>query len=65
MEMRKTLDATVENGQLKWQGIPQSLPESVEIPEWHKEELEKRMQEYYKNPNEGSPWSDVKLRIIG
>ena len=46
-----------------WDSISE-LPESVEIPEWHKK-LEKRMQEYYKNPNEGSHWSEVKLSIMG
>ena len=31
MEMRETLDATVENGQLKWQGIPPSLPDGTQV----------------------------------
>jgi putative addiction module component (TIGR02574 family) len=47
-----------------WDSISE-LPESVEIPAWHKEELEKRMQENYKNPTEGFPWSEVMLRIMG
>ncbi|WP_207787808.1 addiction module protein [Candidatus Thiosymbion oneisti] len=34
-------------------------------PAWHKTALETRLQEYYANPNEGSPWSEVKQRIIG
>ena len=29
--MRETLGATVENGQLKWQGIPPSLPDGTQV----------------------------------
>jgi len=47
-----------------WDSIA-DLPETVKIPEWHKKELEKRLKAYHENPNEGSPWADVKERIIG
>jgi len=39
--------------------------EVVEISAWHKTALEKRLETYYINPNEGSPWPEVKQRIIG
>lgn len=41
------------------------MPEAAEIPEWHKRELEKRLEAYHANPGEGSPWQDVKNRILG
>ena len=47
-----------------WDSIAE-LPEAVEIPGWHKRELEKRLEAYHANPNEGSPWLEVKKRIIG
>ncbi len=46
-----------------WDSIV-DMPEAVEIPEWHKKELEKRLEAYHANPNEGSPWEDVKKRIL-
>jgi putative addiction module component (TIGR02574 family) len=46
-----------------WDSIAE-LPEAVEIPEWHKLELEKRLKAYHKNPDAGSPWSEVKKRIL-
>jgi putative addiction module component (TIGR02574 family) len=47
-----------------WDSIAE-MPESVEIPQWHKKELEKRLDAYHANPTEGSPWKDVKKRILG
>jgi len=46
-----------------WDSIAE-IPEAVEIPAWHKQELEKRLEAYHANPNEGSPWSEVKKRIL-
>jgi putative addiction module component (TIGR02574 family) len=40
------------------------FPEKVQIPEWHKAELEKRLKTYHENPNEGTPWLEVKKRIL-
>ncbi|MCP5417572.1 MAG: addiction module protein [Chromatiaceae bacterium] len=47
-----------------WDSIAE-LPDSVEIPKWHKQELEKRLKAYHDNPNEGSPWSEVKKSVLG
>ena len=47
-----------------WDSIAE-LPESVKIPSWHKKELEVRLKAYHANPNEGTPWSEVKMRILG
>ena len=46
-----------------WDSIAE-IPEAVEIPAWHKQELEKRLTAYHADPAEGSPWRDVKKRIL-
>ena len=47
-----------------WDSIAE-LPESVTLPDWHKKELEARLKAYHANPESGSPWADVKKRIMG
>jgi putative addiction module component (TIGR02574 family) len=47
-----------------WDSIAE-MPESIEIPEWHKNELDKRLEAYHANPSGGSPWKEVKKRILG
>lgn len=47
-----------------WDSIAE-LPESVAVPEWHKQELEKRLDAYHANPTEGSPWHEVRERLLG
>ncbi|MDI6793518.1 MAG: addiction module protein [bacterium] len=47
-----------------WDSIAE-ISEFIEVPEWHKEELDKRLKAYHDNPNAGSPWPEVKQRIIG
>jgi putative addiction module component (TIGR02574 family) len=47
-----------------WDSIAEML-ETVEIPEWHRKELDKRLEAYHANPGEGSPWQEVKKRILG
>lgn len=45
-----------------WDSIAE-LPGSVTVPEWHREELEKRLEAYHADPAEGSPWHEVKERL--
>jgi putative addiction module component (TIGR02574 family) len=40
-----------------------STPEAIPVHEWQKQELERRRENYQKNPGSGSPWEDVKKRI--
>jgi putative addiction module component (TIGR02574 family) len=47
-----------------WDSIAE-LPESVPLPEWHKEGLEKRLDACHANPEEGSPWPEVRERLLG
>lgn len=57
------LDQRIQLVEDIWDSIA-DLPESVTVPEWHKEELDRRLDAYHDNPNEGSPWRDVKNRIM-
>ncbi|MDH5553113.1 MAG: addiction module protein [Nitrosomonas sp.] len=47
-----------------WDSIAE-MPDAMEIPQWHRQELDKRLEAYHANPSEGSPWKDVKKRILG
>ena len=47
-----------------WDSIAE-VPESVEVPAWHKRALDKRLDAYHANPDEGSLWSEAKKRIMG
>ena len=46
-----------------WDSI-REVPESVELTEEEKEELDKRLAAYHQNPDAGSPWEMVKERIL-
>lgn len=46
-----------------WDSI-REVPESVELSEEEKEELDKRFVAYHQNPDAGSPWDIVKKRIL-
>ena len=39
-------------------------PSEVPVPHWQKRELEKRYEEYLRNPAEGSPWPEVRERLL-
>ncbi len=45
-----------------WDSIPNSL-EELPIPEWHREELERRLADADANPNAGIPWEEVRERL--
>ncbi len=36
-----------------------------EMPEWHREELDRRIAKYESTPLEGSSWEEVNRRITG
>jgi len=46
-----------------WDSIAE-IPDSVPLTEAQKEELERRLDAYHKNPDMGSPWEMVKERIL-
>jgi putative addiction module component (TIGR02574 family) len=45
-----------------WDSIPDSLDE-MPVPEWHREELERRLAAAEANPNAGVPWKEVRRRL--
>jgi putative addiction module component (TIGR02574 family) len=47
-----------------WDELVQHADE-LPVPSWHKAELDRRYQNYLRNPREGSSWTEVKSRILG
>ncbi len=45
-----------------WDNIAES-PTSIPVPDWQKEELDRREQSYKANPGPGIPWDEVKRQI--
>ncbi|MFC1764965.1 addiction module protein [Planctomycetota bacterium] len=45
-----------------WDSIME-VPEAVSLTDTQKRELDNRLESYHKNPNEGSPWEEVRKRI--
>jgi putative addiction module component (TIGR02574 family) len=41
-----------------------TVPENIQLTEHQKKELDKRLASYHNNPNAGSPWQEVKKRIL-
>jgi len=39
------------------------VPEAVSLSEEQKRELDRRLEAYHRNPDTGSPWSEVKERV--
>ena len=39
-------------------------PADVPVHDWQKRELERRYEEYLQNPSEGSPWPEVRERLM-
>lgn len=46
-----------------WDSIAE-VPEAVELTEEQRAELDRRLAEYEKNSEAGSPWPEVKARIL-
>jgi putative addiction module component (TIGR02574 family) len=45
-----------------WDSIV-AVPESVQLTEAQKQELDRRLEAYHQNPDAGSPWELVRERI--
>jgi putative addiction module component (TIGR02574 family) len=46
-----------------WDSIA-AVPDAIELSEAQRSELQRRLDDYHKNPNIGSPWAEVKARIV-
>lgn len=47
-----------------WDSIAQA-PGGVELTDTQRAELDRRLEAYRRDPRAGSPWSEVKARILG
>lgn len=47
---------------LLWDSIPDSL-EALPVPEWHRQELERRLASADASPEQGIPWEQVRERL--
>ncbi|MBI4667212.1 MAG: addiction module protein [Nitrospinae bacterium] len=47
-----------------WDSIA-ATPETVQLTDAQRTELDKRLEYYHKNPLTGSPWDEVKIRARG
>ena len=47
-----------------WDSIARTQGVDLPIPEWQKAELERRRQEYMRNPESAKPWSEIKGSIL-
>ena len=47
-----------------WDSIAE-VPETVSLSDEQKAELDRRLDAYYQNPDEGSPWGVVREQIRG
>ena len=45
-----------------WDSIAE-VPEAIALTDIQKRELDNRLDSYHKNPDEGSPWEEVRMRI--
>jgi len=45
-----------------WESIPDSL-DTLPVPEWHREELDRRLAAADANPDAAIPWEEVKRRL--
>ena len=58
-----TLAAKLELVEELWAEIT-AQSDALPLPEWHLRELDQSLAEYQANPREGSPWPEVKARIL-
>jgi putative addiction module component (TIGR02574 family) len=45
-----------------WDSVA-AVPDAVPLTDAQRQELERRLAEYHRNPDSGSPWDEVKRRI--
>ena len=46
-----------------WDDLAES-PADIPVLDWQRQELELRYHEYLQNPTEGSPWTEVRERLM-
>jgi putative addiction module component (TIGR02574 family) len=58
-----SVDQRLELIALIWDSIPDSA-ESPSVPQWHREELERRMADADASPEKSIPWEQVRDRSL-
>lgn len=64
LRMPLTIEQRLELIGELWDSIPDSL-DDLPVPEWHKEELNRRLAAADADPNAAVPWEEVKERLSG
>jgi putative addiction module component (TIGR02574 family) len=59
---RLTVPERLDLIDLLWDSIPDTL-EDLPVPEWHRQELERRLAEADAHPEAAIPWEQVKARL--
>jgi len=57
-----SVEEQIEYVQALWDHIAAN-PERVPVPDWHREELDRRLDDLEKNPNDSVSWDDLKARL--
>lgn len=57
-----SVEEQIEYVQALWDRIA-ALPERVPVPDWHRQELDRRLDDLEKNPDDGVSWEDFKTRL--
>ena len=57
------LEERLELVEALWDSIASTDVDSLQIPDWHREELARRLAEYDADPEAGSSWEDVRARL--
>ncbi len=47
-----------------WDSIA-AVPDAVPLTEEEKREIDRRLDDHYRNPREGTPWEEVKAWLLG
>lgn len=45
-----------------WDSIA-AIPDRIRLTDWQREELDRRLRQYHRDPSAGSPWDEVRQRI--
>lgn len=57
------IEERIELVQSIWESVA-AVPEAVQLTPEQRAELDERIRDYRKNPDSGSPWPEVRDRII-
>ena len=64
LETPLTVEQRIELIGELWDSIPDSV-EALPIPDWHREELERRLDKANAEPEAEIPWEEVRRRLRG